>query len=134
MSNKLLLTKLSPPRLQGALIARPALIARLAAGLSRALTLVVGPPGFGKTTLVTEWLRSMMEYGRPETPSSVFRPSSAWLALDAGDNDPARFWRYALTACRAFDPELGKASLSMLGQMQVPIEAALTTFINELAV
>ncbi|MFL5802752.1 MAG: LuxR C-terminal-related transcriptional regulator [Roseiflexaceae bacterium] len=58
----------------------------------------------------------------------------AWVSLDTNDNDPVRFWRYLLSACRAWDPTLGKASLAALRMAQQPsIETLLTPFINELA-
>ena len=77
----LLATKLHLPRPRPEVVARPRLLARLTQGVERELVLVCTPAGFGKTTLLAEWARS----GR--------RPV-AWLSLDEGDNDPARFWRH----------------------------------------
>jgi LuxR family maltose regulon positive regulatory protein len=119
----LLRTKLAPPRLPATLVPRPALLARLDAGLreGRKLTLIAAPPGFGKTTLVAAWVTGL---GRPVS----------WVSLDAGDNDPIRFWRYLITACRSFDSALGKTALAALrAAPQRPIEAVLTPFLNELA-
>ncbi len=117
----LLRTKLTPPRLHSALLARPALLARLDEGLSRRLTVISAPAGSGKTTLAAGWLA---ERG----------VATAWVALDAGDNDPIRFWRYVMTACRAFDPTVGTSGLAALRTAQQPsLESVLTSFINDLA-
>lgn len=79
MPAPLLTTKLYPPPARPNRVPRQRLTARLAAGLPRPLTLVSAPAGFGKTTLLTDWLT---------TPAGRTQPL-AWLALDAGDNDPA---------------------------------------------
>src|SRR5512134_3996346 len=101
MSTPILTTKLYvlPPRPN--VVLRPRLIERLHEGLHRKLTLISAPAGFGKTTLLSEWLATRTE-GRglrtakePLSPqSSVLSPSVAWLSLDAGDSDPARFLAY----------------------------------------
>ena len=117
----LLRTKLAPSRLPAALVPRQRLLDRLEAGLARRLTLVVGPAGFGKSTLVAEWLAARAG-------------PSGWVSLEAGDNDPVRFWTYFLTACRGFHPSLGKAALAALRAAQpVSFEALLAPFLNELA-
>jgi LuxR family maltose regulon positive regulatory protein len=78
MARTILATKLyiPPPPLQ--VVLRSRLLERLDAGLHRKLTLLAAPAGFGKTTLLSAWVAAC---GRPV----------AWLALDAGDGDPARF-------------------------------------------
>jgi LuxR family maltose regulon positive regulatory protein len=120
LSADLLYAKLAPPRAPFG-VPRPALIDRLEAGLARKVTLIAAPAGSGKTTLVGEWL------ARQAQPV-------AWVALDAGDNDPVRFWRYAITACRSFDATLGRSALALLRASQVAsLENVLTPFINELA-
>jgi LuxR family transcriptional regulator, maltose regulon positive regulatory protein len=87
----LLATKLTPPRPPVRLVSRPRLFARLDTGTQQLLTLVSAPPGAGKTTLLATWSSS------GHAPGPV-----AWLSLDAGDNDPARFWAYVLAAlCRS---------------------------------
>src|SRR5215211_8887836 len=79
----LLATKLFVPRAQPGFVSRPRLVDRLDAGLTRGLLLVCAPAGFGKTSLLADWAR---RGGRPV----------AWLSLDPGDNDPARFWRHVV--------------------------------------
>jgi LuxR family maltose regulon positive regulatory protein len=97
------------------------LIDRLEAELARKVTLISAPAGFGKTTLISEWLARQMR-------------SIAWVALDAGDNDPVRFWRYVITACSTFDAALGRSALAALRLSPVSsLEGVLTPFINELA-
>jgi LuxR family maltose regulon positive regulatory protein len=87
----LLATKLTAPRPPIRLVSRPRLFAQLDAGAQQLLTLVSAPPGAGKTTLLATWSPS----GRPPGPV-------AWLSLDPGDNEPARFWTYVLAAlCRS---------------------------------
>jgi ATP/maltotriose-dependent transcriptional regulator MalT len=137
----LLRTKLAPPRLDTACVPRAALLARIDAGLSRKLTLIAAPAGFGKTTLLAEWLASNDERGTRNDEAEHHRSSFiahhshvAWVSLDAGDNDPVRFWRYLLSACRAWDQAVGKASLAALRTAQQPsIEMVLIPFINEVA-
>ena len=121
--DSLLLTKLSVPSARSTLVSRPRLGERLYEGLGRKLTLISAPAGFGKTTLLSAW---------PDAPSGNDRPV-AWLSLDPGDNDPARFWRYFITAVDQLQPGSGETALALLGSPQAPpIEAILTTLLNEL--
>jgi LuxR family maltose regulon positive regulatory protein len=113
------------PRLHAPLILRLSLLARLDEGLDRKLTLLSAPAGFGKTTLVSQWFVTRWQ-GQASLPR-------AWVTLDAGDNDPVRFWRYVFSACQAFDAGLGHSALALLQTPQPAFEAALTLFINELA-
>ncbi len=119
----LLLTKLSIPSARPSLVARPRLTERLEVGLGRKLNLVSAPAGFGKSTLLGAWASVMSGSGR----------QVAWLSLDRGDNDPARFWRYFVTAMDQLQPGSGKTALALLDSPQAPpIEATLTTLLNEL--
>jgi LuxR family transcriptional regulator, maltose regulon positive regulatory protein len=123
---ELLSTKLTSPRLRSSLVSREQLLARLDEGLEHKLTLLSAPAGFGKTTLVSEWIAT-----RSERHDS---PPVAWVSLDAGDNDPVRFWRYVITACQVFDPAVGESTLALLHTSRRPsLESVLATFINELA-
>lgn len=122
---ELLNTKLALPRPRPALVTREPLLARLDKGLERKLTLLSAPAGFGKTMLVSEWIASHIAH---QDMSPV-----AWVSLDAGDNDPVRFWRYLLTASQKFQTDVGKAALTLLHASQRPsFEAVLTAFLNEL--
>ena len=85
----LLNTKLTIPPLSAKRVVRPELISRLHAGLGARLALVSAPPGFGKTTLVREWLAEL------EPDRAI-----AWLSLDEDDNDPARFWRHLMASLK----------------------------------
>lgn len=124
--NELLRTKLTPPGLRGPLVEREALFARLDEGLERRVILLSALAGAGKTTLVRAWLTSRAE--------RTTMPPVAWVSLDAGENDPVRFWRYVLTASATFQPDLVRQALSMLGRPhQAPFESVLTVFLNELA-
>lgn len=123
----LLLTKLIPPRLPASLVKRSALYARLDRGLESRLTLVTAPTGFGKTTLLSQWLN------HAQVPA-------AWVTLDGGDNDPVRFWRYIITAFRrivesgAGGYAVGKIALATLRMAQQPsFSSLITSLINELA-
>lgn len=123
---ELLRTKLALPRPHHLLVPREHLLGRLDEGLERKLTLLSAPAGFGKTTLVSEWIAARRELRDP--------PSVAWVSLDVGDNDPVRFWRYVITACQTFDTAAGKDALELLRAVRrLPLEAALNTFINDLA-
>jgi LuxR family maltose regulon positive regulatory protein len=119
----LLMTKLSVPFVRPSLVARPVLSEKLDEGLGRKLTLLSAPAGFGKTTLLSSWIGELSDDGRP----------LAWLSLDPSDNDPARFWRYFVTAIDQLKPDSGEIALLLLGSPQAPpIEAILTTVLNEL--
>ena len=122
MAGPLLETKLNVPRLRRTLVARPRLSERLSRGAESALTLVSAPAGFGKTTLLTEWLADAPADGR----------SAAWLSLDQRDNDPAVFWTYLIAALQTASPGVGTGALVQLQSPQAPIEAVLATLLNDL--
>ena len=117
----LLATKLRVPRLQRDFVPRLRLVEALEEGLARRLILVCGPAGFGKTALLADWVR---RGGRPV----------AWLSLDAGDNDPARFWRHAVAAVDRVRPGIAERADPLLGPPAPPsFEGLVTALINELA-
>jgi len=118
----ILATKLyiPPPRPQ--LVPRLRLIERLNEGLRRKLTLISAPAGFGKTTLVSEWV------------AGCERPA-VWLSLDEGDSDPTRFLAYFIAALQTIAPTTGVGVLAALQSPQPPpTELLLTTLLNEIAV
>ena len=118
---KLLHAKLMAPRLPAGLIARQDLLARLDAGLTRRVILVTAPTGYGKTTLVRQWIADR-------------KIPAAWLTLDEYDNDPVRFWTYLVSALRSVDAGLGKPALSALAAPQpLFFQSVLTALINDLA-
>jgi LuxR family maltose regulon positive regulatory protein len=111
MPAALIATKLHIPRVRAERVARPALLDRLNAGLAGRLTLVSAPAGFGKTTLVAEWV------------SHLDRPV-AWLSLDERDSDPARFLAYFISALQHIEDEAGTAALASIGNTPAPSDIA----------
>jgi LuxR family maltose regulon positive regulatory protein len=121
MSAPILVTKLYVPPPQPSVVLRPRLIERLNEGLHRRLTLVSAPAGFGKTTLLSEWLATC---GRP----------AAWLSLDEGDSDPTRFLAYLVAALQTIAPNVGEGVLGVLRSPRPPsTESVLTTLLNEIS-
>src|SRR5215472_12468778 len=114
----LVATKFHIPR--AGFVPRPRLLARLGEGVGRGLTVVGTPAGFGKTTVLGDWARRS-------------RRPAAWLSLDAGDNDPARFWRYVAAALGRARPGIDAPVVALLrGPQRPPLEAVATAVINEL--
>jgi LuxR family maltose regulon positive regulatory protein len=133
MSSPILVTKLFIPAARPEIVPRPRLLERLDGGRHRKLTLISAPAGFGKTTVVMEWLNTLRGNSQPEDPT---KNRIAWLSLDEDDNDPARFLTYfiaALNQIEEIDVTFGEGSLMMLQSPQPPpIEAVLTPLINEI--
>jgi LuxR family transcriptional regulator, maltose regulon positive regulatory protein len=133
----LLEPKLHLPRLHVSLVSRERLLAQLDEGLSHKLTLISAPAESGKTTLVRQWMAERNAQQRQHVDSG-YLPPVAWVSLDAGDNDPIRFWRYVITACRVLQQDLGQPALAQLSTLpqipfkSSPLEASLTTFLNAL--
>jgi LuxR family transcriptional regulator, maltose regulon positive regulatory protein len=115
-------TKLYIPKLRRSVVARPRLRGRLSRGAESRLTLISAPAGFGKTTLLAEWLAAT------RTERSV-----AWLSLEEGDSQPALYWTYLVTALQAVVPGAGTSALLLLQSGQPPIETVLTVVLNELS-
>src|SRR6266702_4265513 len=122
MAGPLLETKLHVPRWRRGLVARPRLSERLSRGAESALTLVSAPAGFGKTTLLTQWLAA----------APADRRSVAWLSLDQRDNDPGLFWAYLVGALKTAVQGIGASALSLLQSPGPPSEAGLATLLNDL--
>ena len=122
----LLETKLYLPRPRGGLVPRPRLSQRLDRGAASKLMLVSAPAGFGKTTLLAEWLAA-----GPAAPTD--ERAVAWLSLDEGDNNTGTFWTYFIAALRTVAPGIGAGALTLLQESQPPpIQTVLTTLLNDL--
>ena len=127
MSAPILATKLFIPPPRSKIVHRPRLIERLNEALSSGckLTLISASAGFGKTTLVSEWIASCQQ-------------PVAWLSLDEGDNEPTRFLTYLVTALQTLPPKTGGANIGagVLGVLQSPqppsTESILTILLNEI--
>jgi LuxR family maltose regulon positive regulatory protein len=130
----LLAPKLQLPRLPSSLVERSRLFVRLDAGRMGKLTLLSAPAGFGKTTLVRQWVNNRVEMDTIPLPF----PPLAWVTLDPNDNDPLRFWQYLISACQTIQASVGRSALSFLETAQhlpfepFSLEAVITTFLNEL--
>lgn len=119
----LLATKLHVPRQRPGWVPRPRLVDRLAEGMGRELVVVCAPAGFGKSSLLADCVR---DGGR----------AVAWLSLDEGDNDPARFWRHIGAALDTVAPGVAERVGALLGGGALPassFEAPVTTLVNRLA-
>ncbi len=103
-------------------VVRPRLVERLSAASRSALTVLSAPAGFGKTSLLTEWLSTVSE--------EVFSP--AWLSLDLRDNEPALFWTYLVRALQTAVDGLGGRAIPLLPPCSPSVEAALGALLNEL--
>src|SRR3954454_11707141 len=121
MPSPLLETKLYIPKVRRRLVTRPRLSERLSRGSESKLTLVSAPAGFGKTTLVAEWLAA--------TPHERH---AAWLSLDPSDNRAGSFWPYVIAALQTVVPDVGATAISLLESPQTPITSVLATLLNDL--
>ncbi len=118
-SPPLLITKLYMPPLSPQIVPRPRLTQRLQAAAP--LLLISAPPGFGKTTVMREFI------------AAADQPA-AWLSLDPADNDPPRFWRYVLGALQTLSPQLADEALTLLQTTpDPPLELIATLILNAIA-
>lgn len=131
MSDTLLTTKFYVPATRPEFVRRPHLVEQLNLGLHRILSLISAPAGFGKTTLVSEWLNQLTS-----SDDNKNQIKFAWLSLDEGDNDPGRFLTYFITAISKLsvpDTAIGSSALNLLNSQQLPpIDAIMTVLINEI--
>ena len=117
----LIQTKLYRPRKRSDLISRARLLERLHAGLSGNITLISAPAGFGKTTLIAQWIQS------------IDRPT-AWLSLDEHDNEPRAFVQSLTAALQSAFPEAFHGVASLVEAPRFPsVEHVVPLFINDLA-
>ena len=122
MTSDLLETKLHVPKPHAGLVHRSRLSEALARGTSSKLTLVSAPPGFGKSTIVAEWVGARAGVER-----------AAWLSLDADDNDPVLFWRYVVAALQTARPDVGREAAVALEPPEPRVDQAMRSVLNDLA-
>lgn len=114
----LLKTKFAIPQWRPQAIERPRLVEQLDEALTRPLTLISAPAGFGKTTLITSWLKAKQG-----------KAMVAWLSLEEDDSDPARFFHYLVAALQQVLPQVGHVEAALLGGLQIPAPKDLVTLI-----
>jgi LuxR family maltose regulon positive regulatory protein len=119
-ADTILQAKLFAPPLRRNMVPRPRLMAKLSGVVQPGirLTLVCAPAGFGKTTLVAEWLAGASTDPRADPDAGGLH--SSWITLDETDNDPVRFWRYLVTALQGIDSRLGASVRPALDAPQAP--------------
>ena len=121
----LVTTRFRPPTPRGSLIERPSLLHTLRETLSRKLALIYGPAGFGKTTLATQWHAELRAAGT----------STAWLAVDASDNDLNRFLLYLVEAVRSAEPDMGEGLRELIeANPDSASDFVIDTLVNDLSV
>lgn len=142
MAPPILTTKLYIPPPRAELVPRPRLTQRLDESLARtpSISLISAPPGFGKTTLLSEWIyqknageQGSRGAGAGLSPASPLprSPAVSWVSLDEQDNDPVRFWNYVIAALEKIQPGVGVNALTLLHAPQTsPIEETLIALIN----
>jgi len=120
MPKFLLQTKLAIPPLRSDLVKRLRLVNKLNAGLNGKLTLLSAPPGYGKTTLISEWIHQR-------------KLQTAWFTIDEGDNDPASFLAYMIAAFQTIEKNWGRPARELLQSPQLPsLESVVITLMNSL--
>jgi LuxR family maltose regulon positive regulatory protein len=131
---RLLETKFHIPPARPELVIRPRLLQKLNDGLQHKLTLISAPAGFGKTTLVSEWVFNGASDSLGVDPTEL---KIAWLSLDENDNNLGRFLAYFITALRRIigsESTIGDEALEMLQSPRAqPAETVLTSLINDIA-
>lgn len=116
----MLLTKLHIPSPSQNIVHRPELYEKLNIGLSRKLILVSAPAGFGKTTLISDWINQN-------------KIPTAWFSLDKGDNDPVEFLSYIISGIQSIDKEFGQSVLHLIHSPNKPSdESIVSLLINEI--
>ncbi|MGD1993579.1 MAG: hypothetical protein PVI59_10325, partial [Anaerolineae bacterium] len=120
MTTPLLKTKLHIPPTRPERVSRPHLIDRLNTGRHRKLTIISAPAGFGKTTLLSDWINQL------DSPA-------AWISLDESDNDPTHFWAYFVAALKGIQVDVEDVSQVMFQSPRLPpVESTLTPLVNQL--
>lgn len=117
-------TKLRPPVLRAGLVERSRLLKLLDGALATRLVVLSAPAGFGKSTVLGQWIAVLRERGA----------ALGWLALDQGDDEIGRFLTYLVAALRRADPQLARSVPALLDSSPVlPVDSVLTTIVNDLA-
>jgi LuxR family maltose regulon positive regulatory protein len=125
VQTSILTTKLYIPPPPSNLIPRPRLLEKLNQGLDYELILVSAPAGYGKTSLVSNWVH--------HSRSKIGGLQIAWFSLDNNDNDPSRFLAYLIAALQKIDPDIGQTAQAMMQASEPPPpEAYLTSLINDI--
>ena len=117
----LIATKLRPPAIRDQVVPRERLLEQLRAGSDPALTLVICPAGFGKTTLLAAWYQA-----------ETARRPVAWLTLDEADNDPVVLWSYVIEALRQVCPAVSLPAIPQLAEAACVTDVVLPRLVNEL--
>ena len=118
----MLLTKLHIPQAGNNVVHRSELFEKLKSGLSRKLILVSAPAGYGKTTLLSDWINQN-------------KITAAWLSLDTGDNDPAVFLSYVISGIQSIHAYFGQSALRLLNSPNSPsVESIASLLINDLLI
>lgn len=121
-SQPLLASKLTAPLLKPGVVTRERLLGLLDDNGTQRLCVVVAPAGWGKTTLLAEWMRRAHD-----------RQSVAWLTIDENDDEPHRFWTYVITALRSSASDVGDTALPALRVPGIdPLDVALPALLNDL--
>jgi ATP/maltotriose-dependent transcriptional regulator MalT len=121
----LVTTKLRPPTNRGALVDRPQLLNRLREAMKRKLALIHGPAGFGKTTLAAQWYVELKSAG----------VLTAWITIDASDNDANRLLAYLVESFRTADPDMGSGLREVIeANPGSALDFVLDALINDLSV
>ncbi|MBK9358550.1 MAG: hypothetical protein IPN08_14395 [Bacteroidales bacterium] len=116
----MLLTKLHIPPANQNIVHRPQLYEKLDTGLSRKLILISAPAGFGKTTIVSDWINQR-------------KIPAAWISLDKGDNDPVEFLNYIISGIQGIHNSFGASTLGLLNSPNRPSDKSIAgLLINEI--
>lgn len=119
----LITTKIVVPPRRPHMVSRQRLLEVMGDAVSRPLTLISAPAGFGKTTLITDWLYETENQAR-----------TAWLSLDQDDSDPVTFAYYIIATLQAIEPRVGRAPISLLGSLRMPaLNDLMVLLLNEIA-
>ena len=119
----LITTKIVVPPARSHMVVRQRLLEAMEDAISRPLTLISAPAGFGKTTLITSWLYETGNESR-----------TAWLSLDQDDSDPVHFAYYMIATLQGIEPRVGRAPISLLGSLKMPgLKDLMSLLLNEIA-